>query len=409
MRKAFRLNPLIIIPHYSEFVKEKKRLNMKICAIICEYNPFHNGHAHHIAQAKRLSGADAVVCIMSGNFVQRGEAAILGKYTRAKHAVLSGADAVIELPCVFATSPAEIFAKGGVKIATALNASSLAFGVENGTEADFIRAAKLLSVEPESVSKEIKRLLGEGYSYAKARSLAWKDRFPDGFLSSPNNILAIEYAKAVLQSGANIKLIPGPRIGGAYLDETLSENFSSATAIRKALEKGEKEKLSSQVPPFAFVDLPKKHYDTLESAEKIALISTPTNEIKQTLDCTEGLENALKKAVTAGVSNIAEHLTSKRYTTSRIRRIMLQNLLKISASFVEECLNDPLYGNLLAIKKENTSLLSAFSKDFPLLVRAYDENGLTGVAKKCRDCDRFADTIFTLVRNLPPERKNVFI
>ena len=117
---------------------------MKICAIICEYNPFHNGHAYLLSEAKRQTGADFLVCVMSGNFVQRGEAAILNKYERARHAVLSGADAVVELPVVFSTSNAELFAKGGVKIARALGADFLSFGVESGKEDDFLQAAKTL-------------------------------------------------------------------------------------------------------------------------------------------------------------------------------------------------------------------------------------------------------------------------
>ena len=134
---------------------------MKICAIICEYNPFHNGHKYHIEQAKALSNADYVVCIMSGNFVQRGEAAIMEKHLRAKHALSNGADAVIELPVHFSTSNAELFAKGAIKLINAIpNVTHLCFGSESGTTEEFLSAAKILNNEPIEVSKKIKELSG---------------------------------------------------------------------------------------------------------------------------------------------------------------------------------------------------------------------------------------------------------
>ena len=131
---------------------------MKICAIICEYNPFHNGHLYHIQEAKRLSGADCILCLMSGNFVQRGEEAILNKFTRAKHAVLAGADIVIELPTIFATSNAEIFAKGAISLLSAIpSVEYLCFGAETANADAFLQTAKLLNDEPDEVSFKIKQ------------------------------------------------------------------------------------------------------------------------------------------------------------------------------------------------------------------------------------------------------------
>ena len=129
---------------------------MKICAVICEYNPFHNGHLYQLREAKKYSQADALLCIMSGNFVQRGEAAIVDKFTRAKHAVLGGADAVIELPTIFATSNAELFAKGAISILSSIPAvSTLCFGAETNNTAAFLQAAALFNAEPEEISQEI--------------------------------------------------------------------------------------------------------------------------------------------------------------------------------------------------------------------------------------------------------------
>ena len=152
---------------------------MKICAIICEYNPFHNGHLHHLREAKRLSGADAVLCIMSGNFVQRGESAIVDKFTRAKHALMAGADAVIELPVVFSTSNAELFAKGAISVLSSVHAVEyLCFGCENANKTAFKLAAKYLNEEPREVSEKIRQLTASGMSFAKARANAWAGHIP---------------------------------------------------------------------------------------------------------------------------------------------------------------------------------------------------------------------------------------
>ena len=161
---------------------------MKICAIICEYNPFHNGHLYQLMEAKRQSGADAILCIMSGNFVQRGEAATMDKFTRAKHAVLAGADAVIELPTVFACSNAELFAKGALSILSSIPAvSTLCFGAETADKAAFLLAARYLNNEPKEVSEKIKELISTGVSYAKARANAWAGFLPlDWFIA--NNV-----------------------------------------------------------------------------------------------------------------------------------------------------------------------------------------------------------------------------
>ena len=198
---------------------------MKICAIICEYNPFHNGHLYHLNEARERSGADAIVCVMSGNFVQRGEAAIMDKYTRARHAVLAGADAVIELPTVFATSNAELFAKGAIHLLSSIpNVESLCFGAENAEKTAFLLGARYLNNEPKEVSEKLKAEIEKGISYAKARAQAWAGFLPLDLLCSPNNILGLEYTKAILSNAADIEILPIKRKGGAYSDSTLQEN-----------------------------------------------------------------------------------------------------------------------------------------------------------------------------------------
>ena len=213
---------------------------MRICGIICEYNPFHNGHAYLLEKARAESGCDAIVCVMSGNFTQRGEIAILDKYTRAEHAVRAGADAVLELPAVFALSPAELFAKGAVQLLCSIPAFRiLAFGCESGGKAEFLSAAASAS-EPESNRfKEILHVcMQAGKSFLRARQEALaadgKTDLAD-MLSSPNNILGTEYTKALFFLGSNADILPVLRRGANYGDTQLQHAYSYASAIRIAV------------------------------------------------------------------------------------------------------------------------------------------------------------------------------
>ena len=381
---------------------------MKICAIICEYNPFHNGHLWHIEQARTLSRADAVLCVMSGNFVQRGESAVMDKYTRAKHAVLAGADAVIELPTVFATANAELFAKGAVKLLSSIPAvDTLCFGAENADKLSFISAARYLNNEPKSVSDKIKELIVTGTSYAKARTQAWAGFIPLDILSSPNNILGLEYTKALLSLSSNISILPIKRQGAGYSDELLQSNFSSATAIRTAIKNGEN--ADGNLPDFVIKDLPKRLENSLEALEKYALLSRSTEEIARVCDCTEGLENALKRVAGTG-EPLVETLTSARYTSSRIRRIALQNLLQIDEKLIRDGLSSPLYLRILAMKKERSEVISAISEsEYPLLTRAHDEDILSGVALNCYQKDIFAEKIYSALYPAKTVKRNIFI
>lgn len=369
---------------------------MKICAIICEYNPFHNGHLYQLREAKRLSGADAVLCLMSGNFVQRGESAIIHKYKRARHAVLAGADAVIELPTVFATSNAELFAKGGIHILSSIpNVEILCFGAEQADKLAFISAAKYLNNEPKEVSEKIKESTANGNSYAKARANAWAGFIPLDLLSSPNNILGLEYTRALLSSNSNISILPIQRVGGNYNDGKLQDNFSSATAIRAAIDNGVE--FANNIPEYVYCDCPKKVENSLDSLEKMAILNTPAEELKHVCDCTEGLENAFKKAASSNESFV-DSLTSPRYTSARIRRIALQNLLKIQEPFIRDCLQAPLYLRVLAANKNAKELLFALSKaDIPLLTRGTDAQSLSGIAKECYEKDIYAEKIHSIL------------
>ncbi len=381
---------------------------MKICAIICEYNPFHNGHIYQMQEAKRLSGADAVLCIMSGNFVQRGESAVMDKYTRARHAVTAGADVVLELPTPFATANAELFAKGATHILSSIPAvTTLSFGAENADERAFLTAAQQLNEEPEEVSLRIKKYTAEGVSFAKARAIAWQNRIPNSLLSSPNNILALEYTKALLSLRSNIKILPIRRVGAGYNDKNLEDEYASATAIRNALS--DEKRLLKYLPDFVLNELPARLETSLDELEKYAILRNSTEDIAQTCDCSEGLENAMKKAAELPAS-LVDTLTSARYTSSRIRRIALQNLLQIPKRLIFDALRAPLYLRILGANKDRKELFSLLKESgTPLLVRAHDEDQLQGIAKEVFERDIFAEKVYALLYPKNKRRKEIFI
>ncbi len=375
---------------------------MKICGVICEYNPFHLGHEYQLREAKKRSGADAVVCVMSGCFTQRGEAAILPPALRAKHAVLCGADAVIALPVVFSAASAEIFARGAIRLLCSLPGfDCLSFGAEHA-DGDFY-------------AEKTKDFLSRGFSFAAARAESLKDTAAYPLLSSPNDILGLEYARALLKENRkkNVTLLPVRRLGD-YKKQTLATNgaaeYSSASSIRLAMEKGDFVALSSELPACVSADIQSAGIaaENLKTAERIAVLKTRKNDLELTADISEGLENALKRAARQP-EDIVTQLTSKRYTASRINRILLQNLLDIRKDLLADCLSAPLYVQPLAIRKERKDLLSVLSGgEFPCVIRYADEQKLTGTARRCFQADKLAENIYSAVTGFYGGTKNVF-
>ncbi len=318
----------------------------------------------------------------------------------------AGADLVVELPVPFATSNAELFAKGAIKLLSSIPAvDTLCFGAEWANADDFLKAAALLNDEPAAVSQKIKAWMAQGASYAKARAAAFAPYLPEGFLTAPNNVLGVEYTRAILASNVSLQLLPISRIGGGYRQETLSGEYSSATAIRAAISTGQE--TIGTLPSFVRDDLPKRLENRLDTLEKYAVLQNPAKRIARVCDCTEGLENAFKKAATQPAP-LVETLTSPRYTSARIRRIALQNLLGIEEKFVRDCLAAPLYLRVLAAKKGDEAILEEAGKSpFPLLIRGKDGKRLEGVAKECFERDTFAEKVYALL--YPNEKpKDVF-
>ncbi len=375
---------------------------MKICAAVCEYNPFHNGHQLHLDHIKNVIKPDYTVVIMSGNFLERGDVAVIDKYTRAKHAVLAGADAVIELPAVFANANAEVFASGAMKLVNALAGEKrVCFGAENAGLDAIVSAAKATLLETAEFKAILKQKLSEGESLIRARSFALKEtnaRVDFSFLDKPNNILGVEYVRAILKNGYDINVHPIPRVGAGYNDESLDKLNPSALAIRAAIKNGGFSKIKTAVPSFVYKDLPKN----LPCADELiiySLLSTDKQKLKNILDCTEGLENRIKALVKDNftLDELLEKLRTKRYTEARLKRILISCLLKIKKSLVFDALESNLYLKVLAVRKDS-DVLSALSKSaYPLITRKNDVNLLSLTAKKVFERDVFAQDVYNLI------------
>lgn len=384
---------------------------MKICATVAEYNPFHLGHLKHLDYIKANLGAEKLIVVMSGDFTQRGEPAVLNKFTRARHAVTAGADMVIELPTVFATANAETFAKGAINLIADLNCvDAICFGAETADRQKFLTLAAAMNDESKEFKKALKDNLSDGVSLAKAKFLALKslgrDDLDDSLISSPNNILGLEYTKAILKRGANIDVYPLLRDDAAHNDATLKKGVTSATSIRNALRSGEIKKLKKSVPPFVFKDLKGYPYafDKLLMAK---LITSSAEELEKISDCTEGLENRIKALSKDNrtIDALVERVSTKRYPATRIRRILTANLLEITDNFVKTCLNAKLYAKVLAVDSNSKGLISLVSEnsEIPLLTRKSDCNALKKIAADCYLKDALASDLYDLATD---ERTN---
>ena len=353
---------------------------MNITAIISEYNPLHKGHLYHIETARKETNADFIIAIMSGNFVQRGTPAIIDKYTRAEAALKSGVDLVLELPTMYATASAEYFALGGVSLANTLGCvTHLSFGSEYGQADKFMDAARLLLEEPEEMKLPLQEALKEGLSYPAARAYAVKVSHPElaDILEEPNNILGVEYCKALLKTKSNIIPHTLKRHGQDYHSETTDNGFASATGIRKLFGTESEEQhqiLASQLAPSAY-DLLKEHLyqtplseDDLSMLLRYRLITENRSHLTEYFGVTRELSNRIYKHLNEfeSFSSFADLLKTKNITRTAINRALLHILLDIKTEDVQAvskrgCVD---YIRVLGFRKEAAGLLREFS-DIP--------------------------------------------
>ncbi len=389
---------------------------MKICAIIAEYNPFHLGHLKHIDFVKNTLGAEKIIVIMSGNFTQRGESAILDKFTRARHAILAGADMVIELPTVFATANAEVFAKGAIKIIDSLGVcDGVCFGVESGDANAYFALARAMNDESKEFKKALKEGLDKGVSLAKAKFLAVKalsaDEFDQSLISSPNNILGLEYTKAILKLESGLAIYPMLREGD-HNDVTLKKGITSATSIREAVRSGDKKKTKKCMPDFVYEDIE----DITHSFDKMIMakvITATASDLKQVIDCTEGLENRIKALSKDNltVDGLVEKVSTKRYPQTRIKRILISNLLGITKPLIDDALEEKLYAKILAVSAKEKGLISLIKEksSLPILTRKSDAEQLKRSAEKCFQKDVTACELYSLATGRKQNEHNMII
>lgn len=336
---------------------------MSFCGIICEYNPLHCGHIHHINQTKKNLDIDGLICVMSGNFVQRGEPAVCDKYTRAKWAINSGADLVLELPCIFSVAPAENFAFGSVKLLAEISCVKyLSFGSEFGNLEsiyDFIK-----NIENTNIKNKIKK----GISYASS--------FAENDCYKSNNILAAEYLKAINKLKSPLVPFTVKREGENYNSKNINNKFSSATAIRENLYSGNLHNIKDSLPDFVYKDLCK--YENFD--EKLfymlanSILTKGVKNLEKIAYISEGLQNRIYSAVknSFDLSQLQNNIFTKRYPISKINRILINILLNITKNDVKKAKKSPLYAKVLAIKKGREDILSEISKDIKVLTRADD-------------------------------------
>ena len=322
----------------------------RVLGIIAEYNPFHNGHLYHLNKSKELTGAESVICVMSGNFTQRGDTSIVDKWSKAEMALASGVDLVIELPTVYSVSSAERFAYGSVKILNNLKiVDTLSFGSECGNIDILKEFADILIREPKDYKLLLSHELSKGISYPRARENALmmyvnNVRKYANILSNPNNILGIEYLKALKLLNSKITPVTVERSSVAYNSVKTSGDFASSTGIRKML--AENENIKPYIP-FETYEIIEKHLKYGKIVPDISVFEKEIlytfrrmtlSEIASLPDVSEGLENRIKSAANT-TSNLADFITkvkSKRYTLTRLQRIMLCAILVIPKLQVEE-------------------------------------------------------------------------
>lgn len=389
----------------------------KVLGIIAEYNPFHNGHLYHINESKKAVDADYVVAIISGNFVQRGDTSLVDKWSKAEMAIKNGADLVIELPLLYSISSAENFAEGGIKMLNSFNiVDYISFGSELCDVNTLNEFADVLYHEPKEFVSVLNHELSKGFSYPKARENALLMYLNDirkyaNILSSPNNILAIEYLKALKKYNSSIVPVSINRNKVDYNSTEIVDGFASATAIRKIAMTNDVWSLRQAMPKSSFDIM----YDCLRSGKTVSSLAKFEKEIIYNLrkmsiseianlpDVSEGLEYSIKNAANScnTIEELISIVKSKRYTTTRLRRILVYCLLGITKKDMQDSRKVTPYVRVLGFNEKGKELLSGISNANPKLdivtsVKKYMETSNNRILRHMLAKDVFATDIYTL-------------
>lgn len=378
---------------------------MKAVGLVTEYNPFHNGHLYHLNKAMELTGADISVAVMSGDFVQRGELAVLDKYTRASMALNSGVNLVVELPVNYAVSSAESFAAGALKVLDYIKADSIAFGSESGNIERLSKLAHILCDNEDTLYKEISKYTANGISYAAARQKVVEkltDKDTAAMLTSSNNILAVEYLKAIIKNNYAIKPYTVQRQGDAYNDTDIRSDYASATALRGNLKA---DNISKYIPVKAGLILSlntnyiypdditealftrlldilfASSYDKNVFIENVMQYPDVNKEIagrlyKSAMDMITRTVQQMSESKDNGAfsfGSLCEHIKTKEVPLSRIKRALVRITLGLDKKHMEKYSNAP-YIRVLGFDKKGQEYLSYIRKtvEVPLITKTAD-------------------------------------
>lgn len=368
---------------------------MNVLGIIAEYNPMHNGHIYHIEEAKKITKADYVICVMSGSFTQQGNIAVIDKFKRAEIAIQNGVDLVIELPTIYATSSSEDFAKGAVNILNALGiVTHIAFGSECKDVSILKNISQKIIQNGEYINKKTSENMKLGISAPKARDTIFKEILShEEYLevAKPNNILGIEYITNLLRLKSKIKPVCIPRASSSHLDEKTDNSsiFASSTAIRNelTLNKNCLENIQNFVP-FSTLDILKNSNIKLNEdfflLLKYKILILGKDGLKNIKEISEGLENRIISCIKNcnSYEDYIQKLKCKRYTLGRIKRICINILLGIRKDIDYA---DVYYARILKISNKSVNLLSLLQNSSIDIITSLNENKLNNLDKKVSD------------------------
>lgn len=376
---------------------------MQLCGIICEFNPFHNGHKYLISQAKKQTDSK-IVCLMSGDFVQRGEPAFQEKYVRAKNAILCGADAVLELPTIYASSNAENFAFGAVKTLDSLGVTYLAFGVEKSSLEILKQISEIKFKNSESFQNCFKNEIENGINYNTAlkRAIAKEINYENitEILEKPNNILAIEYLTAIKKFDSKIIPIAIERTDNGYNSNLESGSYLSASGIREKLLGGGD--ISPFIPKETSIEeyFNETHKNCLDTLAIFKLRNTPPKELEKYYDYSEGIEYRIKKFAeqASSLDELTELVSTPRYRTARVKKLLLYPILGVTKKAVELSKKSKAVSKVLAINKDSKEILSfAKKRKIHLISTNKDYENLSVNNKKLVDIDLSASNLYNSV------------
>ena len=368
----------------------------KILGIIAEFNPFHNGHKYLIDQAKSIVNPDCTIIAMSGNFTQRGQASIINKFEKTKTVLNSGANLVVEIPTVYSISSAENFAEGGVKVLMQTHATHIAFGIEDDNLETIKLIADTLVDETEEFKAILKKYMDEGLSFAQSRCKALidylKDEKIEETINQPNNILAIEYLKAIKRLNANFEIVPIKR----------NKEFVSSTEIRNKIFNGED--YTADIPEESKLTLMENNgnFVNLNCFEKIMIYKLRTMDastLNNLADVAEGLDNLMVKYAkeTNNLETLIQNIKSKRYTQTRIQRILLYVLFEITKEDMKLSKELMPYVRVLGMDREGEKILKDIDQNVLVTSVKKFYDGCSEEYKRLLDLDIKATNVYSLM------------